>query len=200
MVTGNQPQKTTPGKKPSKTLKKKTKKEVVLTEAEVESNIDRVEEFCVQHGWKLRFSSEKGADEYFKGTITLYEKRKPEILFYIFLHETGHAWLQECDFTYDDRFPELVRSVRRYATVTYKIAKVQEEIEAWEIGRRLAKTLGLRVNNTKFEKIRAECLTSYMNWAGSKRLQHLNNNHTHQVPANSITAKKILVDATEILS
>jgi hypothetical protein len=57
----------------------------------------------------------------------------------------------------------------RYATVTYKIAKVQEEIEAWEVGKRLAKSLGLKINETKYEKIRAQCLSSYMNWAGKPR-------------------------------
>jgi hypothetical protein len=75
----------------------------------------------------------------------------------------------ECDFTYRDRYPELVRDPLRYATVTYKIAKVQEEIEAWEVGKRLAKSLCLRINESKFEKIRAECLSSYMNWAGKPR-------------------------------
>jgi len=135
---------------------------------EVEYAITRLTEFCSVHSWEVVYSNKK-RNEYHNNVITLYKNRRAEILYYIFLHEIGHAWMLECDFTYSDRYPELVRFPLRYATVTYKIAKVQEEIEAWEVGKRLAKSLGLKINESKFEKIRAECLSSYMNWAGKPR-------------------------------
>jgi hypothetical protein len=139
-----------------------------LSKEEVEQAIERLTEFCSIHSWRVVYSN-KNKDYYHNNVITLYRKRRAEILYYIFLHEIGHAWMLECDFTYHDRYSELVRNPLRYATVTYKIAKVQEEIEAWEVGKRLAKSLGLRVNESKFEKIRAECLADYMNWAGKPR-------------------------------
>lgn len=144
-----------------------------LNNEEVEQAISRLTEFCSIHSWEVVYSNKK-ENKYYNNIITLYKNRKAEILYYIFLHEIGHAWMLECDFTYRDRYPELVRTPLRYATVTYKIAKVQEEIEAWEVGKRLAKSLGLRINESKFEKIRAECLSSYMNWAGKprKRKEH----------------------------
>lgn len=139
-----------------------------LDQEEVELSISRLTEFCAQHSWEVRYSAKK-ANHYYNNVITLFERRKLEILYYLFLHEIGHAWMLECDFTYQDRYAELVRRPLRYATVTFKIAKVQEEIEAWEVGRKLARSLGLRINEAKFEKIRAECLTTYMNWAGKPR-------------------------------
>ena len=139
-----------------------------LNPQEVEDAITRLTDFCSVHSWEVVYSNKK-ENKYHNNVITLYKNRRAEILYYIFLHEIGHAWMLECDFNYSDRYPELVRSPLRYATVTYKIAKVQEEIEAWEVGKRLAKSLGLKINESKFEKIRAECLSSYMNWAGKPR-------------------------------
>jgi hypothetical protein len=139
-----------------------------LDDFEVELNVKRLTEFCSQHSWSIVYSNKKN-DQYHNKVITLYQNRKQEILYYILLHEIGHAWMFECDFTYRDRYPELVRNPLRYATVTYKIAKVQQEIEAWEVGKKLARSLGIRINETKFEKIRAECLSTYMNWAGRPR-------------------------------
>jgi hypothetical protein len=139
-----------------------------LSPEEVEDAIAELTKFCSTHSWEVIYSDKK-ENKYYNNTITLYKNRRAEILYYIFLHEIGHAWMLECDFTYQDRYPELTRFPLRYATVTYKIAKVQEEIEAWEVGRKLASSLGLRVNESKFEKIRAQCLLSYMNWAGRPR-------------------------------
>ena len=148
---------------------------VEIPKDEVELSIKRVEEFCTQHNWEVVYTNNK-IDESRNTTITLYRKRKPEILFYIFLHEVGHVWLQQCDFTYQDKYPELCREAPRYATMTYKIARIQEEIEAWEVGKNLARSLGLRINQSKFEKLRAHCLTTYMNWAGKPRKNKMVNN------------------------
>lgn len=140
----------------------------LLDADEVTLSMGRLTEFCLQHGWIIEYSDKKKS-EYQNNTITLSKHHKPEIQYYICLHEIGHAWMLDCDFTYQDRYPEMCRTPLRYATVTYKIGRVQEEIEAWEVGKKLARSLGLRINESKFEKIRAECLTAYMNWAGKPR-------------------------------
>lgn len=149
-------------------LRKGIKSLSKLTSSEITSNIEVLTEFCSRHSWEVVYSDKK-EDYYHNNVIHLYRVRREEILYYMLLHEIGHAWLLECDFTYKDRYPELVRNPLRYATVTYKIAKVQEEIEAWDVGNKLAQSLGLRINPSKFEKIRAECLSGYMNWAGKPR-------------------------------
>lgn len=141
---------------------------VELDLQEIQDSIEKLTTFCSQHSWSVVYSHKK-ENMFQNKVITLYAHSRIEIRYYIFLHEIGHAWLRECDFTFAERYPELVRQPLRYATATYKIAKVQEEIEAWEVGKKLALNLGLRINETKFEKIRAECLTSYMYWAGKPR-------------------------------
>ena len=142
-----------------------------LSEEAVQKAIVDLTEFCSVHSWKVLYSN-KRINQFHNNTITLYENRRSEILYYIFLHEVGHAWMLGCDSTYPDRYRELVRNPLRYATVTYKIAKVQEEIEAWEVGKRVARDLGLPINESKFEKIRAQCLSGYMNWASKRRKRH----------------------------
>jgi hypothetical protein len=139
-----------------------------LSEEDVQNSLLELEKFCSRCSWKVVYSSKKN-NQYKDRVITLCNSHRSEILYYIFLHEIGHAWMIECDFTYAERYPELVRASPRYATVTYKIAKVQEEIEAWDVGKKLAFSLGLKINNFKFEKVRAECLGTYMNWAGRRR-------------------------------
>lgn len=166
-------------------LKRGIKELTRLKPAEVANNIAVLTDFCARHSWEVVYSHKK-ENTYHNNTITLYHARKQEILYYIFLHEIGHAWLLECDFTYRDRYPELVRNPLRYATVTYKIAKVQEEIEAWEVGKKLAQSLGLRIDLSKFEKIRAECLSSYMNWAGKPRKRNGTKQHNTTNVSNSI--------------
>lgn len=142
---------------------------IELTTTEIKKNIELLTEFCSEHSWIVKYTSKSREGYYYNGVITLCRERRPEILYYIFLHEIGHAWMLTCDFAYKDKYPELARKPLRYATVTYKIAKVQEEIEAWETGKRLAHSLGMRINESKYEKIRAECLASYMGWAGKPR-------------------------------
>lgn len=140
----------------------------ILPDDEVVLAMERLTEFSLQRGWVIEYSNKKKS-VYHNNVITLSKHHKPEILYYLCLHEIGHAWMLECDFTFQDRYPEMSRTPLRYATVTYKIEKVQEEIEAWEVGKKLARSLGLRINQSKFEKVRAECLTTYMNWAGKPR-------------------------------
>lgn len=151
---------------------------VLLPADEVTLSMDRLIEFSLQHGWIIEYSN-KRKSHYHNNIITLSKHHKPEIQYYICLHEIGHAWMLDCDFTYQDRYPEMCRKPLRYATVTYKIEKVQEEIEAWEVGKKLARSLGLRINKSKFEKIRAEYLTTYMNWAGKPRKRNTSGTTTN---------------------
>lgn len=143
-----------------------------LNEADIDRAITALTEFCSNHSWEVVYSN-KNTDYYHNGIITLYRKRKSEILYYCFLHEIGHAWMLNYDEFYEEKYSELLRRPRRYGTLTYKISKVQEEIEAWNIGKLVAAELKLPINVSKFEKHRAECLSSYIRWAsGLKGKKH----------------------------
>jgi Zn-dependent peptidase ImmA (M78 family) len=51
----------------------------------------------------------------------------------------------------------------------YCILKLQEEIEAWERGKKLADRLQLFINENNFSAKKLECLESYMDWAVLER-------------------------------
>ncbi len=143
-----------------------------LNQADIEEAMSVLTVFCSQRSWEVVYSN-KNQDYYHNNRITLYKKRKPEILYYNFLHEIGHAWMLNYDESYEEKYSELLRRPKRFGTLTYKISKLQEEIEAWDIGKMVATGLKLPINVSKFEKNRAECLSSYLRWAsGSKGKKH----------------------------
>ena len=49
----------------------------------------------------------------------------------------------------------------------YRVSIVAEEIEAWKRGRRLAKKLGHRVDDKKFDKMISENVMTYIDWAAT---------------------------------
>ena len=46
-----------------------------------------------------------------------------------------------------------------------RVAVLSEEIEAWKRGELLAKRLGIEINSEKFDRVRADAIMSYVEWA-----------------------------------
>ena len=46
-----------------------------------------------------------------------------------------------------------------------RVAKITEELEAWKRGERLARRLGIKINEEKFDKVRSDAIMSYIEWA-----------------------------------
>jgi hypothetical protein len=86
---------------------------------------------------------------------------------YILLHECGHVLI---DSGKVDRVYSLSREteaiVGERVSKKRRVAVLSEEIEAWKRGERLAKRLGIKINEEKFDKIRTESIISYVEWAG----------------------------------
>ena len=53
---------------------------------------------------------------------------------------------------------------RKNKTDKYRISLIEEEFEAWKRGKRLAKRLGIQLDEARFEKHKAQCLMSYIHW------------------------------------
>ena len=64
---------------------------------------------------------------------------------------------------YDQTDPCITR------TFQHRLACLEEEMEAWQRGRNLAKKLKLRINDDVLELIRINCLKSYAKWAVNKK-------------------------------
>ena len=86
------------------------------------------------------------------------------------LHECGHYLVSEAHDT--DRFPHVMTSdvdaEKLSKTFHYKVSSLEEEFEAWHRGWRLARRLKLKLTRKQFDKVRLECLKSYIHWSTRK--------------------------------
>ncbi len=94
-----------------------------------------------------------------KPVIKLVANHSPKRKYYVLLHELGHAILcKEPD--YEERFGSANKSIRTKIGLT---ALVEEEYEAWDRGRALAKKMGWPLDKY-YEVVRSVMLTSYLEY------------------------------------
>jgi len=135
--------------------------------SQIKKAIENLIVFCEHNQWKVVLSQKK-EDMFCNGVITLNQNHTPEVLYYSLLHEMGHAWLLTCDPNYEEKYKELAKKPRRYSTMTYKIARLKEEIEAWDVGLTFIEAMSLPINRKNFERLRSECISSYISWISKK--------------------------------
>ena len=104
-------------------------------------------------------------------TVFINSKCWPETRFYTLLHELGHVMISEDPTTFEKENPMYVfasaenNDGRKQRSKMYRVSLISEEIEAWKIGRRVANTLGLYVDDEKYNKHMTENVMSYITWA-----------------------------------
>jgi hypothetical protein len=137
------------------------------------NQIISLEEYCVAKNWNVEYTNKKRKEyDYFSGAenlIVIRRDRRPEITFYIMLHEIGHMMLCQNRNMYRERYNAVFESFSK-ASLTHRVKTVEEELDAWKTGFKLAKRLKLYVNHRKFEQVKARCITSYMVWAVNRKL------------------------------
>jgi len=102
-------------------------------------------------------------------SITIAGRTAPEKQLYMLLHECGHHLIgfDKCDERFGMGYP-YVNDPQINATFQHRIACLEEEIEAWHRGWRLAKRLQLDLKRDQFDKVKLECLRTYIKWANSR--------------------------------
>lgn len=78
---------------------------------------------------------------------------------YHLLHECGHYLINRSGPT------RLAAANGDTRSTEVRIAVVEEEIEAWHRGRRLAARLGIKIDRKRWARVRRDALASYMRWA-----------------------------------
>jgi len=100
--------------------------------------------------------------------INICSRKGIENKLYGLLHECGHALIRENWNKFQKEFPAHAAcgyDHRKNRTDGYRVSLVEEEYEAWKRGKRLAKRLGIELDEERFEKHKTKCLMSYMHWA-----------------------------------
>lgn len=130
--------------------------------------------YCDNKGWKVMFTNKTPNSDYAypdDKLITIQNDRKAEVTFYYFLHEIGHMIMCQNKAGYEEKYSAVFEDFHGNSQ-TYKIARIEEELEAWKTGLRLAKRLNLQVNRRNYEKIKSRCVTSYLSWAVKRKFKN----------------------------
>lgn len=100
--------------------------------------------------------------------ITVSSKNRIENRLYSLLHECGHALVRTNKSNFARQYPahaEVNYDKRVTNSRKYKVSVLEEEVEAWKRGLRLANRLGIEIDEDKYNKLKTKCLMSYINWA-----------------------------------
>ncbi|NBP57578.1 hypothetical protein EBU71_13780 [bacterium] len=145
-----------------------------LTRRGWKAQIQILENYCNDKGWDIEWVSRKdpSADTALidKNRIYIKKERNNELTFYILLHEIGHMMLCQNNRMYEERYNAVFEAFSR-ASITHKIKRVEEELDAWKTGYKLSKRLKLYVNRRRFEQIKSRCVTTYMMWAVDRKIK-----------------------------
>jgi len=132
-------------------------------------NISNLVKWCTTRGIKVQFNKmENGQYDSILKTISISCQAFPTKQLLYLLHECGHHLIAAKEK--NDRFsmgygrgedPEVNK------LLIHRMAILEEECEAWERGRRLAKRLKLNISWEDFNLLRLDCLKTYVLWTAS---------------------------------
>tara|TARA_Y100000310_G_scaffold305229_1_gene345150 strand:- start:3960 stop:4412 length:453 start_codon:yes stop_codon:yes gene_type:complete len=137
-----------------------------------EDGFGHVTEWLEKKGWHLDCDPCVRDEMHSNGKyITISTRQGIENQLYSLLHECGHLLIQENTEKYERNYPTQAR-LGLYAahrgiekSNSYKVDVLDEEIEAWKRGKKLASRLGIFIDNTNFHKVSYRCIYSYIDWA-----------------------------------
>ena len=121
--------------------------------------------WCKDRGVKVVFVK-KSNGTYHSGQkqISISSRLTPRNQVLVLLHECGHHLIGVNDdhdrfgMGYPQSDPEVTK------TFHHRVSCLEEEMEAWHRGWKLAKRLDLRVNRLEFDAMRLKCIRTYIKW------------------------------------
>lgn len=134
-----------------------------------QKQLTTLERYVSSKKWTVRYLKKAKNDwaDWERKRISLKKRANQEILFYIFLHELGHMLLFQNGRAYSSKYEEVFDEFTG-GTQPVSIARIEEELEAWRTGARLAKRLKLKTDRRNFEKVKSKYVMTYIRWAHRK--------------------------------
>lgn len=129
-------------------------------------DLAKVVEWCEGYRLKVEFVKKSlGTYHSSDRSISISSRASPVKQLVLLLHECGHHLIGDAE--QHDRFgmgyPQLDPQVKR--TFHHRVSILDEEMEAWARGWKLATRLGLFLKRDVFDSIRLNCIRSYISWA-----------------------------------
>ena len=130
-----------------------------------------VVDWCVSKGMTVVMAKKpNGAYEPDSKQVSLSGRASPEKMLHYILHECGHhlIGMEEHHERFGKGYPRSgdPKAINNYE---HRLACLEEEMEAWHRGWRLANRLRLEVDREEFDKTRIDCLRSYVEWTAGKK-------------------------------
>ena len=139
---------------------------------EFDESIKILECWLQEMGWKLQWYSSGDhidAATLATRTVTLTKRQIPRHRYYSLLHECGHVQLlagpPETRRGEPHGYLDLWYAQIDERTLRHRVAVVIDEVAAWDAGMKLAKRLGLGIDEQKYRDFRNRNLKSYFEWA-----------------------------------
>lgn len=119
------------------------------------------------NGFQVLFKKEKhgiAAICFKTKQITIQTSYTKEKQLYLLLHELGHYVILKDAKKYNNGIGYVLDNFTS-SSMASKTAEIEEEFEAWNAGRELAKKLRLKIRRDSFERFKSKLLTTYFIWA-----------------------------------
>ena len=134
------------------------------------ADYEKVKEYAIQ---VLGYEVLEGSDyidecDAYRKEISICSRTGIEKRLYGLLLECGHALIRKDWGKFSKEYSGRVQGDidgRTARTELYRVATIEEEVEAWKRGKRLAKRLGIGLYEDRFDAHKAECLMTYIRWA-----------------------------------
>lgn len=122
----------------------------------------KLERYCNKKGYAVLYN-DVGIDSvnFDEKRIILGDHHSNEMSLYYLLHEMGHVVLYNRQKTYKKYYGYCFENFSKIS-LTYRIGILQEELDAWKEGLRLANRLKIKINRRKFEIIKSKCVKTYI--------------------------------------
>ena len=134
--------------------------------------IDQIRSILFAMDWDLIESpGEEDRACFEDSAIYINSRNWPETRFYTLLHELGLIMIWANNHSFKALMPMYVHSPdvptdgRTERSKIYKVSLIGEEIEAWKLGRKFARSQGMWIDNSKYSQHMTEAGMTYIDWA-----------------------------------
>lgn len=135
--------------------------------------IKSLTDYCENKNWTVSFRDRPGTEDQItweNRKIVLLKTRNAEQLFYVFLHEIGHMLQHQSAREFMGVSTSRLGNSKLFCNRSRAstVGTIEEELDAWKTGFRLANRLGMCVDRRNFEREKARCVMSYVDWAADR--------------------------------
>ena len=119
----------------------------------------KIADWAVRKGLNVKLSNEQSYS--WGRDINLKNAKSMQVMLHEFLHECGHYLIgRDTTGRFDMGYPVAgTRKARKQAR--HRVAVLDEELEAWARGEKLARRLGIKIDKKRYDLMKAHHVATY---------------------------------------